>query len=204
MQKTKGLWVLTAFLVLTAACQKTDDQGVVPKPPDTDLPAESVEYTDLTGKEIKRGEGLALDLNKDGIRDFVFGTQLVGDPFDKVDKVQYTVLSGVDSYLPINAEESIARFRKGEEIPISNFGGFIWYRISFSVLAQKIISETKPPYWEGDWKASRHDFLPVQVYKDQKRYAGWIELSFDTLNETLIFHRAAISKTPERSLKAGI
>jgi hypothetical protein len=157
--KPNGFLLVVGLLLLATSCKESNQPDILPKPPENTLPLESVEYTDLTGKEIKRGDALRLDLNKDGIRDFSFGTQLVGDPLMGVDKVQYCVLSGEESYLPINEEETMARFNKGEVIPLEDFGGFFWNRISFNVLVQKIISETKPPYWEGNWKASHHHFF---------------------------------------------
>ncbi|RRB07151.1 hypothetical protein [Larkinella rosea] len=193
-----GFLYLAVLLLLNVSCQQSKDSIVAPAPP-----ADNLLYTDLTGKEVKPGGVVTLDLNKDGIQDFIFETQLVGDAVYRLDKVQYLIASGVDSYLPINDQESMARFNKGDEIPLNDFNGFFWYKISSNVLVQKVISETKPSYWEGNWKASNHHFLPVQVYKNEKRFVGWIEISVDTVAEKLVLHKAALSTIPERSVKAG-
>jgi hypothetical protein len=46
--------------------------------------------------------------------------------------------------------------------------------------------------------------LPIQIKKDNKRFNGWVELSFDMDAEKVILHRAAISKLPESQVIAGI
>jgi len=47
-------------------------------------------------------------------------------------------------------------------------------------------------------------YLPLQIIIEGKRHNGWIELTADQQNERLILHRAAISKSPEKIIKAGL
>ncbi|MBO9564747.1 MAG: hypothetical protein J7621_18355, partial [Niastella sp.] len=59
------------------------------------------------------------------------------------------------------------------------------------------------PYWEGAWKQVHHQYLAIQIVKDNKRYNGWVEVSFDTAGEKLVLHKAAISKEAEKAVIAG-
>ena len=68
---------------------------------------------------------------------------------------------------------------------------------------QKIISLTLPPVWDGHWKNAAHKFLPYQVVVNGKRQNGWVELTADIANEKIILHNAAITKEPEKIIKAG-
>jgi len=46
-------------------------------------------------------------------------------------------------------------------------------------------------------------FLPYQVVENNKLYNGWIELTVNTAGEKVVVHKAAISKEPDKIVKAG-
>ena len=46
--------------------------------------------------------------------------------------------------------------------------------------------------------------LPACINKDEKPYHGWIEISFDTVAEKLILHKAAISTEANKTVKARL
>ncbi len=161
-------------------------------------------YTDLENKEVKFNEASTIDLNKDGIADIRFHTMLVGDPIAKQDKRKFLVTSKVDCFLPVNPDENAPLLHRGETVPLENFAQYTWYEIAQIELAQKVIGITGDPFWEGLWKSSSHDYLPVQIKVNKQRFNGWLELSFDMNAEKLILHKAAISKLPERDVITGI
>ncbi|HEX7844899.1 MAG TPA: hypothetical protein VF476_03800, partial [Chitinophagaceae bacterium] len=76
--------------------------------------------------------------------------------------------------------------------------------VSEVFLGEKIIGVNQPVYWQGPWKDVSHKFLAVQIVKNDLKYNGWIELTFDTANERLILHRAAISTEAGKEVKAGL
>ena len=104
----------------------------------------------------------------------------------------------------MNSNENAPVLQKGELVPLENFGGYNWYEVSQIELAQKVTGMTGEPFWEGLWKSSNHDYLPVQILVNNQRFNGWVELSFDINSEKIILHKAAISKLPERFVIAGI
>src|SRR3989337_502102 len=150
-------------------------------------------YTDIQGQQIKMNMHSSLDLNRDGENDISFGTLLVGDPVFGVDKHQYVVSTGINSFLPVDHDENIPVLQAGDSIPVENFKGYTWYNAAYSILAQKVIGG-KPSYWEGAWKDARHKYIPVQVKNRGLRYNGWVEISFDMVGEKIILHRASLSK----------
>lgn len=163
-----------------------------------------MEYIDLSGKEIGFNQSIFLDLNKDNRNDIGFGTVLLGDPVGKQDKRQYLVFSDLYSSLPVDASENIPMQNKNDLIPVGDFENYNWYNASSIVLAQKIVPLDGNEYWDGKWKSSSHNFMPLQILKNGKRYNGWIELSFDTGSQKTILHRAAISKKAESEVRAGV
>jgi hypothetical protein len=167
-------------------------------------PVVEMDYIDLSGTEIGFNQSVYLDLNRDNRKDIGFGTLLVGDPIAKQDKMQYLVYSDLYSSLPVDAGENIPMQNKNDLIPVENFENYNWYNASSIILAQKIIPLIGSEYWEGKWKNSTHNYLPVQIQKNGKRYNGWIELSFITDSQKAILHRAAISKKAESEVRAGV
>ena len=163
-----------------------------------------MEYFNLNNREIKGdAPGFFLDVNHDSRTDLAFTTQLIGDPINQVDKLQFMISSNIQVNLPVNGSEEIPVMKSGDSIVLENFNGYQWFELSSIMLIQKIISLTAPPVWEGHWRNASHKYLPYQVIVNGKRQNGWVELSVDVPNEKIILHNAAISKEPEKILKAG-
>ena len=177
---------------IISSCRKSGDEVNFPD-------SSKAWYTDFYQREIKMNMHTAVDLNRDGEKDVFFGTLLVGDPVFGVDKHQYVVSTGINSFMPVNQDENIPVLQAGDSIPIENFRGYTWYNAAYTVLAQKIIGVDKSSYWEGSWKDAQHKFIPLQVKSRGLRYNGWIEISFDMVAEKIILHRASLSKQAETS-----
>ncbi|MGC4038291.1 MAG: hypothetical protein QM764_20175 [Chitinophagaceae bacterium] len=118
--------------------------------------------------------------------------------------MQFLVTSDLYSSLPVNESETTPVKNKNEVIPVEDFDSYNWYNASAIILAQKIIPLTGEEYWEGNWKDVSHRYLSVQVKVNNKRYNGWIELSFDKIAQKTILHRAAISRKAECDVSAGV
>ena len=168
------------------------------------VPRVEMEYFNLNNREIKgNAPEFFLDVNHDGRSDFAFTTLLVGDPINQVDKLRFLISSNIDVNLPVNGSEEIPVMNKGESIVPENFNGYQWFELSSILLIQKIISFTGPPVWEGHWRNASHKYLPYQVIVKGKQYNGWVELSVDIVDEKIVLHNAAISKEPNKIIKAG-
>ena len=173
------------------------------KPPSPPKQTEMV-YTHLNDKEIPFGQYHSIDLNNDGKLDFDFYTMLVGDPLAQQDKQKYLVGSRLHTLLPVNDQENAPILNQNDPIPFVDFQGYSWYPLSTIELAQKIISMSGPDVWEGLWKDSHHQYLPLQVTVGGQRFNGWIELSFEKETRKLILHKAAVSTKAETAVKAGV
>lgn len=189
----KKAFILALPILLFTAC---DDKEVT-------APHPEMRYTELNNVSIKFGQHKMLDLDGDNTQDLLFSTVLIGDPIARVDKRRYFVSGAFDAFSLVNVQEETPPLHNGDVITISNPAGFNWYNASSLMLAEKIIEETGPDHWEGNWKNADHKFFPVQLRKNQLRYNGWVEVSFKTDTEEMILHRAAIAIEPGKDVKAG-
>jgi len=186
--------------LIVVSCKKEKQPHGIPNLPET-----TMEYFNFNNREIKAGlSGFSVDLNHDGRKDIGFSTLLVGDPINQVDKLQFLVETNIKANLPVNADEEIPVMKVGDIVPLNDFDSYHWFELSSIMLVQKIISFTQPPIWEGHWKNAIHKYLPYQIVVADKIYCGWVELSVDIENEKVILYKAAISKQPNKTIKAGI
>lgn len=194
-------WIMLVLVFMNVvACQK-EDVSQQPVPPGDVHPLMS--YINLSDTTIVFGKAASYDLDSNGSKDVYFATQLVGDPLRQQDKKQWLAGGSLTTHFPINANESIPVMNAMDEIPVVSFLGYNWYNAPEIRVAQKIISMNMPPYWEGDWKEANHRYIPVQIKTDSALYNGWVEVSFSTDNETMILHKAALSKKANKAIKAG-
>lgn len=196
--KFSTLFVLV--LIVVSACRIESVPPVVQP-----QPAVEMVYTHLNNREVKyQQNGVALDVNKDGRTDLYFGVQLIGDPLYAVDKRQFIIVTGIYTSLPVNLNEQVVPVNINEIIPLDNFNGNNWYNASEIILMERNEFATGTIIWRGNWIDRANKYLPFQIIKNNQRYNGWIELTADKAGERLILHRIAISKYPEKEVKAGV
>ena len=179
---------------LLASCQK-DALEPLPAPHPVML------YKNLQNAEVAPSQPRSVDINNDGQNDFSFGVLLVGDPILQRDRLQYLANSKIGTNL-LNNEADQSPMLNKNDLVTTIYQGYQWFEISAIVLAEKITTMTEI-HWDGLWKNSSHNYLPVQIKQNGKLYNGWIELSFDTAAEKLILHKAAISTEENKPVKAG-
>ncbi|HEY6505531.1 MAG TPA: hypothetical protein VIZ28_16265 [Chitinophagaceae bacterium] len=191
--------ILILFLVLAfTACNKKE---IIIQPPPQ--PPPQMRYTNLDNIAVKFGQHKILDIDGNNTPDLLFSTILVGDPVLRRDRRQYYVNAAFDVFSLVNGQEQTPALNSGDAITLNDHPGFNWFNASSVVLAEKIIEETGPDHWEGNWKNADHKFIPVQVRKNDLRYNGWVEASFKTDTGELVLHRAAISIEAGKTIKAG-
>ena len=184
-----------ALVIILLACTKT------PVKPTEEYP--TMTYQNFYDSAVFFDRNASFDLDGNGEKDIRFSTQLVGDPLSQQDKRQWLVVGSFYTSLPVNNTESIPVLELDQPIPINDFSGYKWYNAPGIVLAQKIFSMSAAPYWEGGWKDASHRFIPIQLKKNNLLYNGWIEISFDKLEEKIILHKSAVSQQPGREALAG-
>jgi hypothetical protein len=188
---------LVLIIFVFSACNK--NKPVVPIEPEEP----QMQYYDLQNAEVKERQSKRIDLINDGTTDFYFATLLVGDPVLQRDRFQFYAYSMIEAYLLNDAYDQSAVLNKTDQIS-DKHSGYQWFDLSAIVLAEKITTMSGPSYWEGNWKMANHKYLPVYIRKNGVVYYGWIELSFDTVAEKLILHRAALCTEAGRKIKAGL
>jgi hypothetical protein len=193
----KIIFTFICFLALIS-CTKTP---LKPNKPVEQYP--SMLYKNLGDTGIVFGRSASFDIDDDGSKDIYFTTLLVGDPINKQDKKQWHIQSSFDANLPVSVDESIPMLNNQDNIPIHDFSGYSWYNASGILLVQKVLSDTQPPFWEGQWKAAQNQFVPIQIIRNGKPYNGWIEISFSMSEEKVVIHRSGISKQANQTVKAG-
>ena len=187
--------ILILCFILIASCQKKENDV---------LPAPKMKYIDLHQSEVNMSTTQRIDVDEDGTIDFSFKTYLIGDPILKQDRHVFVVGSTIETYLlAIDNTETGKRMEKGDLIGLMPPSGFEWFQIAQIVMTEKVISESNPNYWRGEWKDASHHFLPIQVRRNGLRYNGWIETSMDTNGERMILHKAAISTEAHKDVRAG-
>lgn len=189
--RNKFLFFVLGCLFILGSCKKEND-----------IPANySVEFFDLQNAAVKYQQPVTLDLTKDGNTDFSFGVLLVGDPVLQRDRYQFFVSSRVKTKLLNDANDESPMLNKGEEIRLIH-EGYTWYEVSAIVLTEKIVTNQSTT-WNGRWTNANHKYLPIQIEREGKLYNGWIELSVDKTEEKIKLHKAALSKSPNVSIRAG-
>jgi hypothetical protein len=190
------LFILLALFIVSC----TEKEVSMPPPP-TDP---EMDYTDLQNKEVRAGKSQLLDLDENNSIDFAFYTMHIGDPVGQQDKIRFLAGSNVQCNLLVGGDNNSPVLAKGNTISLNNMPPYEWFEVSEVFLAEKIIGMNAPPFWQGPWKDVSHKYLAIQIVKNNQRYNGWIELSFDTVAEKLYLHKAAISKEAEKEVKAGM
>lgn len=195
----KNLFLFSLVILVLAGCKKENTEHNVP--PVSSLPHPVMIYKSFEGTQVSYRRPVFLDIDNDGIKDFSFGVILVGDPILQRDRLQFYANSGQKRNL-LNDEMDQSPVLNLMDPISKTYTGYTWYQLSAILLAEKIIT-FNGNYWDGQWKNASHKFLPVQEEKNGKLYQGWIEISFDTMNEVLIIHKSGISTEEGREVKAG-
>lgn len=193
----KKICSLVLSVLLLAACKKEKATR-----PGTPVPHPLMQYLDLHDQSIGFGQVKLVDINSDGSDDLLVSTLLVGDPILERDRRQYYISSGTQSRLLMDGNSQSPILGKDDEIKLQH-PGYNWFEVNSLLLAEKIVPMTGNPFWQGNWKAVSHKYLPVQIKKNGDIYNGWIEISFDTASEKVILHRAAVCTEADKTVKAG-
>ena len=191
------LFAFLIVLTLVYSCKKNNDE-VVPEP--------TMEYLNLNNAEVKDGVFQRVDLGDFNTPDFTFTTRLINDPANNQTKFQFVVTTRVDSYIMlVTGTQTGKKFTKGDSIRTVAAPGSSWVAFAIMHMVEKVNPATGPSYWQGEWKDASHHYLPIKVTMKSggKVYTGWIELSMDLTNEKMILHKAAISREPDKNVKAG-
>jgi hypothetical protein len=198
----KRMTFVLALVTFVFACNKTPVNPPTPGEPQVPDKPKMI-YKNLLDTAVLFDHSASFDLDGNGEKDIRFGTLLSADPLSHQDKMQWLVVCSFYTSLPVNTNENIPVLNLNDSIPVNDFSGYSWYNAPGIVLSQKVISVSTPPYWEGVWTDASHRFVPVQLKKNNLSYNGWVEISFDKLQEKIILHKSAVSEQPGKTVFAG-
>jgi len=193
----KKICSIALAVLLLAACKKERTSQ-----PEISVPHPVMQYLDLHDESIGFGQVKIIDINNDGTDDFLVSTLLVGDPILERDRRQYYISSGTTSRILQNTNSESPILTRNDEIKLQH-PGYEWFEVNSLLLAEKIIPMIGNPFWQGSWKNVSHKYLPVQLKKNGSVYNGWVELSFDMVQERIVLHKAAICTEAGKPIKAG-
>ncbi len=186
---------ITAAAITGPSCQK---------PAPVSVPAPSMTYMQFNNRIVQFGTPpLVIDINGDQVTDFVFGVTLVGDPIRKEDRREYRVSSGVDTEVPVNAQEQLRRLNAGDTISAGAYPDYNWWPVTSSVLMQRVENMAGTIRWEGWWMGAQKKYLPFRLHHANDWYNGWVELTAGPAMGCVVVHRLAICKTPGIAVQAG-
>ncbi len=209
MKNTTKLSVLSfialfSMSIATVSCTKNCDPLMTVPPGMDSLVNKTMIHKNLQDTEVKfQQRTFAIDLDSNGTKDLIFGVMLVGDAVNKQDKYMFMVTSGIDTRLPVNANEQVPVLQKGDKIPVDNIPAYNWYELSSVMLMQKVVTVNMGNYWEGNWKSASRKYLPFQHKLNGKKYNGWVEMTLNPNQEKAIIHSYAICKSPEKDIYIG-
>ena len=189
-------YLIFAGLIAVSACHKTSVETPPPVVP-------AMDYSNFNDTTVAYGKYFSGDLDNNGIKDFAFYTQLVGDPLLQRDYREYRLAVAFQTSLAVDSNEHTPVLAKNAVISDSPPTGHSWYNASDIVLARKVIGTSGAPLWEGGWKNVSHQYIAIQVNRNNLMYYGWLEVSFDTAAEKLTLHRGAVCKDAGKEIKAG-
>lgn len=105
---------------------------------------------------------------------------------------QAGIICVAGTFIPIKSvnDPEPVLLEKGKTFDKQSFTGYTLVNAWQTVLARKILSPTPAP-WTGGWKDVSHKYVPFMIEKGIAVYYGWLELSFDSVAETITLHRSA-------------
>ena len=191
-------FILAGFIVVTA-CHKT--------PVDTPVAHPAMNYVNFN-QEMTFGQTLSVDVDSNGIQDFLFYTLPVHDAPRGKDYHQFHFTGSYVCGTPVDFSKSdfqTPALAKNAAISDSLPGKLPWFNATGVMLARKVVGGTGAAAWEGDWKDAQHHYLAIRVDRDGLHYYyGWLDVSFDIAAEKLLLHCGALCKEAGTEVKAGL
>lgn len=165
-----------------------------------ELSSSNIIYKNMGDVEIAFNKSISCDVDDDGINDFTIGSQKIISTSEQSTNNRYFFTGSFRLYSPIDNMEQTRLLSVGDIVSENNFPTYEWFNSSKIILVEKVIPLSGNIFWKGEWRDVSHMFMAFAVEKNEKRYYGWLELSFSKEKEAVILHRSAISSQAETSI----
>jgi hypothetical protein len=188
--------IIIAFLIICLASCKKDTDNLTP--------TVQMIYKDLSSRVVNITTPAGIDIDGDGPSDIWFEIWHTDDDILKKDEHEFMIKPGEGGKLLVNEQETSPILAKGNVIKVNRNAGYEWEANATIELATRTLyRNAASPTWEGVWKNVQRKYLAVQVNKNGSVYNGWIELSFDTVTESVKLHRSGVSLEAGKDIVAG-
>lgn len=153
-----------------------------------------VEYS--TPAEFGFGHNFYLDIDKDGMSDFLFTTLYVNEE-DGIHTKYIVNAIGENEILTVDNNAAVA----DNGNPLEAFGNIEWNNHPAYILEQVDNGETRE--WTGLWSGDRDQYIGIKLMKNGHAYTGWVKVFIDQANEQAQVEGYAINRVPESMIQAG-
>ncbi len=149
-----------------------------------------------TPAEFGFGNSFNLDIDKDGMNDFMFTTLYINE--DDGIHTKYLANSLGDNQL-LSAGNDAAMADAGN--PLESFGNIEWNTNPVNILEE--VNNGSETSWRGLWSGDRDQYIGIRLVKDNTTYTGWVKVRIDQENEKAQVVEYAINRVPESMIQAG-
>jgi len=161
----KPFFILSMCVLSLVACKKKSEL-----PNNVSPPINTIEIIEFNNKLVTQNPATHtyIDIDKDNRVDIGFETMLIGDFINKVDKLNFNILTNSTTAVPVNINEQIVPLTKGDSIPLRNFNSSEWFVACEVTLKQHNEFANGVKVWRGLWLDVEKKYLPFQIQKNNK------------------------------------
>ncbi len=149
-----------------------------------------------TPAEFGFGHNYYLDVDKDGMSDFLFTTLYVNEE-DGIHTKYVVNAIGQNEILSVDNNAAVADAGN----PLEQFGNISWANSPVYILEQVDNGQTRE--WKGLWSGDRDQYVGIKLVKDGHAYTGWVKVFIDQSDEKAQVEGYAINRVPESVIAAG-
>lgn len=146
--------------------------------------------------EFGFGHNYYLDIDKDGVSDFLFATLYTGEE-DGIHTKYIVNAIGENEVLSVDNNAALANV----ENPIEEFGNIHWEHAPVNILEK--VDNGKTNTWNGLWSGDRDQYIGIRLVKNGHAYTGWVKVFIDQINEQAQVEEYAINRIAEGAINAG-
>jgi hypothetical protein len=142
------------------------------------------------------GKNFYLDVDKDGMKDFMFTTVYTNEGSDIHTKY---VVNALNQNEILTVDNNTAVEESGNDV--KEFGNITWKTGITELIEQ--VDNGKSHSWNGVWSGDRDQYLGIKLVKDGKSYNGWVKVSIDQQNEQAMVDGYAVNRQANAPIAAG-
>ena len=157
----------------------------------------TVSYFKTANANFELGEPFYLDVDKDGISDFLFHTISIFD--EGVLRTKYMV-KGLGNNEVLAASGHAAITEDGESVGAEpEFSNLSWSD-SHAQILEGVVESNERSY-TGTWSGDRSQYIGFKLVKDGKSFYGYAEVTIDPVNEKASVPGYGINRAPGQNIQ---